>query len=172
MNSVLRHLRPILISLLALTLTASIAMAAKPSDAGPRHGPKAAEVTENAETDADQGTDTDTETETDTDTDTETDTDTDPDPATEPAPDAATEAASHCLTDPTTATPEELSVLNHGAIVCWAAHQVTPDGYANHGAWVSEWAHKNHGADASAKGLAKAAEKAAKHGAGGPPATP
>ena len=164
MNSVLRHLRPILISLLALTLTAGIAMAAKPSDAGPRHGPKAAEVTENADTDTDQ--------ETDTDTDTETVTETDTDPATQPAPDAATDAASHCLTDPTTATPEELSVLNHGAIVCWAAHQVTPDGYANHGAWVSEWAHKNHGADASAKGLAKAAEKAAKHGAGGPPATP
>ena len=164
MNSVLRHLRPILISLVALTLTAGIAMAAKPSDAGARHGPKAAEVTENADTDTDQ--------ETDTDTDTETVTETDTDPATQPAPDAATDAASHCLTDPTTATPEELSVLNHGAIVCWAAHQVTPDGYANHGAWVSEWAHKNHGADASAKGLAKAAEKAAKHGAGGPPATP
>ena len=164
MNSVLRHLRPILISLVALTLTAGIAMAAKPSDAGTRHGPKAAEVTENVETDTDQ--------ETDTDTDTETVTETDTDPATQPAPDAATDAASHCLTDPTTATPEELSVLNHGAIVCWAAHQVTPDGYANHGAWVSEWAHKNHGADASAKGLAKAAEKAAKHAAGRTPATP
>ena len=168
MNSVLRHLRPILISLVALTLTAGIAMAAKPSDAGTRHGPEAAEVTENADTDTDQGT------ETDTDTDTETDTDpaTEPAPATESAPDAATDAASHCLTDPTTATPEELAVLNHGAIVCWAAHQVTPDGYANHGAWVSEWAHKNHGADASAKGLAKAAAKAAKHAAGGSPATP
>lgn len=158
MNSVLRHLRPILISLVALTLTAGIAMAAKPSDAGTRHGPKAAEVTESVATDTDEAT--------------ETETDTDTDPATETAPEGATDSASHCLTDPTTATPAELSVLNHGAIVCWAAHQVTPDGYANHGAWVSEWAHKNHGADANTKGLAKAAEKAAKHGAGGSTGTP
>lgn len=158
MNSIFRHLRPILISLVALTLTAGIAMAAKPSDAGTRHGPKAAEVIENVDTDTEQGT----ETETDADTDT----------TTEAAPDAATDSASNCLTDPTAATPEELAALTHGAIVCWAAHQVTPDGYANHGAWVSEWARKNHGADASAKGLAKAAEKAAKHAAGGAPATP
>ena len=156
MNSVLRHLRPILISLVALTLTAGIALAAKPSDAGTRHGPKAAEVTENVDTDTDQ----------------ETETDTDTDPTTETTPDAATDSASNCLIDPTTATPEALAALTHGQIVCWAAHQVTPDGYANHGAWVSEWAHKNHGADASAKGLAKAAEKAAKHAAGGAPSTP
>jgi hypothetical protein len=32
--------------------------------------------------------------------------------------------------------------MNHGSIVCWAAHQPTPaTGYANHGAWVSHWAH-------------------------------
>lgn len=158
MNSVLRHLRPILISLVALTLTAGIAMAAKPSDAGTRQGPKAAEVTETVDTDTDQGT--------------ETETDTNTDPTTETAPAASTDSASNCLTDPTTATPEELAALTHGAIVCWAAHQVTPDGYANHGAWVSEWAHKNHGTDASAKGLAKAAEKAAKHAGGGAPSTP
>ncbi|MEO8470470.1 MAG: hypothetical protein ABI573_12500 [Chloroflexota bacterium] len=157
-HSVLRHLRPIMISLVALTLTAGIALAAKPSDAGAGHGPKAAEVTENVDTDTDQGTETDTDTETD--------------PTTETPTGAATGAAKNCLTDPTTATPEALAALTHGAIVCWAAHQVTPDGYANHGAWVSEWARKNHGVDASAKGLAKAAEKAAKHAGGAAPATP
>ena len=46
MHIVLRHLRPLLISLVALTLTAGMVMAAKPSDAGARHAPKAAETTE------------------------------------------------------------------------------------------------------------------------------
>lgn len=160
----LRHLRPLLISLVALTLTAGIAMAAKPSDAGTRHGPKAVVTIETVETDTDQ--------ETETDTDTDTDTDTKTDPTTETTPDASTDSASHCLVDPTTATPQELAVLNHGAIVCWAAHQPTPDGYANHGAWVSEWAHKDQGAAASAKGLAKAAAKSAGHGKSGSHGTP
>ncbi len=158
MHIVLRHLRPLLISLVALTLTAGIAMAAKPSDAGTRHGSEAVVTTETVETDTDQ------ETETDTDTTTE--------PTTETTPDASTDSASHCLVDPTAATLEELAVLNHGAIVCWAAHQATPDGYANHGAWVSEWAHKDHGAAASAEGLAKAAAKSAGHGKSGSHTTP
>lgn len=162
MHIVLRHLRPLLISLVALTLTAGMVMAAKPSDAGARHAPKAAETTETVETGTDQ----------DTDTDTDEDTETTTDNTTETAPDTTTEAASHCLVDPTTATPEELAGLNHGAIVCWAAHQPTPDGYANHGAWVSEWAHKDHGAAASAKGLAKAAAKSAGHGKSGSHAAP
>jgi hypothetical protein len=38
-------------------------------------------------------------------------------------------------------TDQELAALGHGSYVCWAAHQPTPDGYANHGAWVSHWAH-------------------------------
>ena len=67
----------------------------------------------------------------------------------EEAPEANVEADAegeneHCV-DPATLTPEVLAETNHGAIVCWAAHQETPDGYANHGAWVSEWAKKNHG---------------------------
>ena len=56
------------------------------------------------------------------------------------------ESSDHCATDPTTLTPEELAAMNHGAIVCWAAHQPTPDGYANHGAWVSHWAKIKPGA--------------------------
>ena len=50
----------------------------------------------------------------------------------------------HCV-DPSTLTPEVLAETNHGAIVCWAAHQETPEGYDNHGKWVSEWARNNHG---------------------------
>jgi len=55
----------------------------------------------------------------------------------------------HCATDPRTLEGEALAALNHGAIVCWAAHQDTPEGYRNHGAWVSEWA-KQKGSDSSA----------------------
>ena len=49
-------------------------------------------------------------------------------------------------TDPAT----DLTTLTHGQIVCWAAQQETPDGYKNHGAWVSQWAKGDHGKDASA----------------------
>ena len=51
----------------------------------------------------------------------------------------------HCATDPRTLEPAALAELNHGAIVCWAAHQETPEGFDNHGAWVSSWAKQNHG---------------------------
>jgi hypothetical protein len=61
-----------------------------------------------------------------------------------PTADAET-ASDHCAVDPRTLTPEQLDELNHGAIVCWAAHQDTPEGFKNHGAWVSSWAKDNHG---------------------------
>jgi hypothetical protein len=48
----------------------------------------------------------------------------------------------NCSTDPTTLTPEELDLLKHGSIVCWAAHQKEwPEWFANHGAHVKCWAH-------------------------------
>ena len=55
----------------------------------------------------------------------------------------AEEAGDTCTTDPTLATPEELDALNHGAIVCWAAHQAEwPEWFRNHGAFVRCWAHQ------------------------------
>lgn len=57
------------------------------------------------------------------------------------------EAGDSCLTDPTGLTEEELAAMKHGSVVCWAAHQETPEGYDNHGAWVSEWAHAGKGGD-------------------------
>ena len=59
----------------------------------------------------------------------------------------AEEAGDNCLTDPTGLTEEELAAMKHGSIVCWAAHQETPEGYDSHGAWVSEWAHAGKGGD-------------------------
>ena len=79
----------------------------------------------------------------------------DEDGAEEPETEETVEAApsgagDHCATDPTTLDEAALAELNHGAIVCWAAHQETPAEFDNHGAWVSSWAKKNHGSEQSA----------------------
>ena len=82
----------------------------------------------------DEGTDTDTETETE-----------------------APSSGNTCDIDLTQA-PSALSAYSHGEIVCSAAHAATPDGYANHGAWVRHWATwGTGGADA---GSAAASNKA------------
>ena len=53
------------------------------------------------------------------------------------------EAGDNCTTDPTTVPAEALALMNHGSIVCWAAHQTEwPEWFANHGAWVRCWAHQ------------------------------
>ncbi len=69
------------------------------------------------------------------------------------ADDAATQAAfetedggGNCV-DP--ASPEAADT-NHGKLVCWAAHQETPEAFANHGAYVSSIARGNHGHDTGA----------------------
>ena len=147
MNSLLRHLRPILISVTVLILTAGIAFAAKPSNPGNGHAGDHP-VTTVSETTESETTETETETETETDTSTTT-TDTTSDTTTTTTTELS-ETSGNCSVDPTTATPEVLAGLTHGQIVCWAAHQPTPDGYRNHGAWVSQWAKGNHGAGHSA----------------------
>jgi hypothetical protein len=80
--------------------------------------------------------------------------------------DATDAAGDHCATDPRTLDDEALAALNHGAIVCWAAHQETPEGYDNHGAWVSSWAKDNHGHAEDANGAAADAPAAATTGRG------
>jgi hypothetical protein len=67
-----------------------------------------------------------------------------------PTDETSEDAGEHCATDPTTLDEAALAELNHGAIVCWAAHQETPAEFDNHGAWVSSWAKKNHGQEQSA----------------------
>jgi hypothetical protein len=99
----------------------------------------------------------------------------------------ASEGHSHCIapetgettedtdtegteTEDTTATDE--SEPNHGAIVCGAAQAETPDGYANHGAYVREFAQDNNGAEKSAAAKTKHASgdvttsNVTKHGKG------
>lgn len=139
MTTGLRHSRGLFFALMALALSASLAFASEPAGSVAGLGRAASHagktVPVKAQTDG-SGTDVDTDTETDTETDTNTDTDTETDSATE----APEDAGDNCTTDPTTLTPEQLAVATHGSIVCWAAHQPTPEGYANHGARVKHWA--------------------------------
>jgi hypothetical protein len=56
--------------------------------------------------------------------------------------DESGDGGDNCATDPTTLTPEDLALLRHGSIVCWAAHQTTwPEWFSNHGSFVKCWAH-------------------------------
>lgn len=133
MTTTLGRLRPLLIGLVVLLLTAGIAFAGKPST--PANGLQVASEAsgKTVPVRADEG---DEETE----------------PAVEHEPDGS--GGENCATDPTGLTDEELSEMRHGSVVCWAAHQDTPDGYDNHGQWVSEWAKKNHGHEASGDAVA------------------
>ena len=140
MPSALHRLRPLLISLIVLILTAGIAFAGKPPTAADGLAVASEASGKTVPVQAELGDEDDDE---DVDADEKAKADEDADELDEDAGDGG----DHCATDPTTATEEELAALNHGAIVCWAAHQETPDGYKNHGAFVSEWARKNHGAD-------------------------
>jgi len=138
MNSVLpRHFRGLFVALLVLGLSATIVLAGQP--AGTSHGlqstaseadgseaPDASEAPEASEApDSSEAPDA-----------SET-----PDGSESPDANGPTGSNDNCAIDPTTLTPEQLAVMNHGSIVCWAAQQPTPSGYANHGEWVSQWAH-------------------------------
>jgi len=140
-----RHLRGPLIAIVALAMSAGIAFAAHPTanDRGAAHS----NLTGNTE--ATDGPDESEAPETD-----------DPNESSDPGDAAGT--SDNCTTDPTNMTDQELAALGHGSYVCWAAHQPTPDGYANHGAWVSHWAHMGKGNDASTTGKTKGAAGKAK----------
>jgi hypothetical protein len=136
MKTTLRYLPGFLVAAMALALSASLAFAGQPATSAgltkaATHTGKAVPVRahgDGATADLD-ATEEATETETETDEDTE-----------EEAPSEPADEAANCSTDPTALGGEELLALTHGSIVCWAAQQVTPDGYANHGAWVKTWA--------------------------------
>ena len=56
--------------------------------------------------------------------------------------------------------------MNHGSIVCWAAHQTEwPAEFKNHGAWVRSWAQWDKADEESAPD-ADAAPDGAGHGKG------
>jgi hypothetical protein len=135
-----RRSRAILIAIVGLALSATLVFAAKPEGSGDQacNNPQSAAHqsdcpttepetpgTDGAEG-AEQGTgDSDTKETEGTETETKTE-------------DAG---GDHCATNPTGLTDEQLAAMNHGSIVCWAAHQTSWPGYDNHGDFVSHWAH-------------------------------
>ena len=144
MTNLLRPLRGVLIALVALAMSTGIAFAAHPAATGLANAATHANKTVPVQATGDEsGTEVDETGDTTETEDTE-------------------DASDNCTTDPTGLTPEQLAAMTHGSIVCWAAQQDTPDGYANHGAWVSHWAHMGKGADASTAGKAKGAAGKAK----------
>ena len=159
MTATFRRLRPLLVGLVALLFTAGIALAARPDGPPPGHAVAAehAGKTVPVQAEADEG---------------------EADEVEEDAEDAAEELeveetvetvedaedAANCATDPSGLTPEQLAEVRHGSVVCWAAHQETPAGYDNHGAWVSEWAKKNNGHDFGAEEAAGTVLPATTHG--------
>lgn len=160
MKRILLHLKGVLIAVVALALSAGLAFAAQPPAAASwglanaaahagktvPHQALGATSSEGDETDEEAGEGTEVGESTDEDAE---------------AGGTADAASDTCLTDPTTLTEEELAAMNHGSIVCWAAHQTTwPEEFRNHGAWVSSWAHWDKGLDAAEAKVAK--EKVAK----------
>ena len=142
MKDTLLRLKGVLIAIVALALSASLAFGAQ----APVGGWSAAGSFENNETTENAG---------DEDTGETTDETTD---------ETSEDAGDNCTTDPTTATPEQLAAMTHGQIVCWAAHQTEwPEWFANHGKFVSCWAHQGK-ANAPSCTEAPAADATSTHG--------
>ena len=155
MTDVLRHSKALAIAIIALAISASLAFGAEPPAAADwglgnaaAHAGKTVPV---------QGGDDDVTTAGEDEDGDEVDAEETEAPE---GDEESEEAGDNCLTDPTLLTEEELAEMRHGSIVCWAAHQETPEGYDNHGAFVREWAQsgKDNGPDAErsqGKGQAK-----------------
>ena len=131
MTNLIRHFRGPLIAIVALTMSAGLAYAAHPAADRQNNGVTQANSSETAEPDASEG------------------------PDASESPDASEAAGDNCATDPTGLTADQLAAMSHGSIVCWAAQQDTPQGWDNHGAWVSHWAHLNKGSAASSTSKGK-----------------
>jgi hypothetical protein len=147
-QDIIRHLKGVLIAIVALALSASLVFGAQAPAAGFALGSSFQGTDESAGVAGDEDANEAEDTETDETTDETTD------GTTDETTDGTSESADNCLTDPTGLTEVELAAMSHGSIVCWAAHQTTPDGYANHGAWVSHWAHMGKGKDVAADAAA------------------
>jgi hypothetical protein len=155
MHALISHSRHLLLALTVLALSAGLAFGSTPPAAGPglataaANSGKTVPVAGGDETtgeDEDAGEDEDTDEDEDAGEDEETeDGDTDEDAETDEDVESEEAGAGgeHCATDPSALTPEDLALMNHGSIACWAAHQTEwPAWFSNHGAFVRCWAHQ------------------------------
>lgn len=146
MRATLRRSRGLLLALAVLAISATMVLAAKPESSGSpacEHGQSAAHTDQTGcttpEPPVDEGTDNANQGTGDTDapktekTETETETE------------SGDAGGDHCAVNPTGLSDSDLAAMNHGSIVCWAAHQTSWDGYESHGAFVSHWAHQGKG---------------------------
>ena len=147
MNTTLRRLPGFAVALVALALSASLAFAGQPAGSSglsnaTTHAGRTVPV--RADSSGQDGADESTETE-------------QPDPTDQPdATDSGSadsgsadpSSADNCTVD-LTQDPSVLLTLNHGSVVCSAAHATTWDTtlYPTKGAWVSHFAKMNHGHD-------------------------
>jgi hypothetical protein len=128
----IHRLRGFLIALAAIALSAGLAFGAQPTSTGlanaAAHAGKTVPVrVADDQTAGDESTDETTDESADESTES----------------DDSTGAGENCATDPTTLTPEDLALMRHGSIVCWAAQQTTwPEWFSNHGSFVKCWAHQ------------------------------
>ena len=163
---IVHRLKSLTIALIALALSASLAFGAQPQSGGAwgrsnaaQHAGKTVPV-QGAEDSTDESGDEDVDVDEQVD-ETVDETAGEEEETTEEGDEESAEDGTNCATDPTLLTEEELAAMNHGSVVCWAAHQTEwPAEFKNKGAWVSSWAHagKDHGPDA-AKGKAKGKNK-------------
>ena len=160
---IVHRLKSLTIALIALALSAGLAFGAQPQSGGAwgrsnaaQHAGKTVPV-QGAEDSTDEAGDEDVDESVDESVD---ETAGEDEETTEEGDEESAEDGTNCATDPThptLLTEEELAAMNHGSVVCWAAHQTEwPEEFKNKGAWVSSWAHagKEHGKDA-AKGKNK-----------------
>lgn len=164
MRATLRRSRGLLLALAVLAISATMVLAAKPESSGSpacENGQSAAHTDQTGCTDegttGGQGTEGTEGTETG-----DTDAPKEPKKAKSDTEETETEATGeggdHCTIDPTGLSDSDLAAMNHGSIVCWAAHQTSWDGFENHGAFVSHWAHQGKGdASQSSAGRGKSA---------------
>lgn len=148
MQHLFRHIRSLLVAITALALSAGLAFGATPEAASwglanaASHAGKTVPVAGGADTlGEDEDEDEDEEEGEEEDVDEETDEDAE-ESEDEEAGEASEDAGENCSTDPTLLTEEDLAELNHGSIVCWAAHQDEwPEWFSKHGEFVRCWAH-------------------------------
>jgi hypothetical protein len=137
MRSMLRRSRGLVVAIAALALTATAAFAARPATAPPAAAAdglsKAAAVS--GQTVPVSGADN----------------------APQAEASSAPESEAPETEAPTTTTDAAPPADTHGALVSAAAQAATPDGIANHGAYVSSIAKANHGQTTAAAATAAAA---------------
>lgn len=156
MNLCIRYARGVLVAFAALALTAGVTFAAREMAPAASVAAAPANATVNVdEEEVDQEVDQDQD---------EVDENQDEDVDEEDAVDQDED-----LNDDETVDEDEGAnadhPLNHGAFVSAAAHADTPEGFDNHGQWVSSIAKGTDGkTDQVAKRLAKTESKAASHG--------